>query len=845
MGKFTKVVDELREEIKASPEKKLRMQFRTFLRRMGLTNRVKDSLKRVQISLSKSGIIFEFSNHSADVDRLHEYPTTGYITFRLKGVRRPRKTVDPPNDKKAKVKWAGTIQVTPGECDRPLFRHQKDAIRSLNKKIIVPNPSPFAGLLAIPTGGGKTKTAAWWSLSNLIGRTKLLWIAHRHELLAQAAEAFKDNAFSDVMGTRKSFTYRIVSGIHDKPVHIKSSDDLIIASKDSLQQSLDRVVRTLKLGESPADGIFLIVDEAHHATAKSYRAIIDTLRSKFKKFQILGLTATPWRTAENERGLLKKVFPDDIIYKINMKTLMARGILAKPKFRELRTQIDMTEIVSEKDLENIRHFDIDTIGKDSAKMLAENKTRNRFIVDHYLGHEREYGQTLVFALNVLNAIALDALFKKNGVRSDFVVGEIRDPFTGVKFSPKENQEKIRLFREKEIAVLINVNILTEGVDIPGVETVFLTRPTISTGLMTQMIGRGLRGEEVGGKRSVNVVSFIDEWRDKIAWVNPERLYIEENVDFKDKTSETQRQIVRLVSIEKISEFARILDRTVDDGILALDFIQRVPVGIYSFEYLDEFSGQSEAPEKRCEVLVYDNMSTAYKKFVNDISSILSDEVLPRKPQHMDFVKLGRRVEEEYFTEVEKYPGYSSEDIWDILKFYYQHSTCPTFVEFKDRAKFDINKVAHEVKEMKHAQKMDHLKKVWSEEHNEWKTFFGYDIRYFIEEVELALRRCHDPEIWARKAVPKPVIDELRPLDLLTMDQIRDVDVEHWQKLHDEVFGRHRDKDGCYVCAKTGFRSKQKVHFHIDHIKPYASGGLTVLDNLQLLHIRENLRKGNR
>jgi len=65
-------------------------------------------------------------------------------------------------------------------------------------------------------------------------------------------------------------------------------------------------------------------------------------------------------------------------------------------------------------------------------------------------------------------------------------------------------------------VLVNVNILTEGTDLPSVQTVFLARPTTSTILMTQMIGRALRGEKAGGTATAYIVSFVDHWRDKIA-----------------------------------------------------------------------------------------------------------------------------------------------------------------------------------------------------------------------------------------------------------------------------------------------------------------------------------------
>jgi superfamily II DNA or RNA helicase len=65
--------------------------------------------------------------------------------------------------------------------------------------------------------------------------------------------------------------------------------------------------------------VFLIIDEAHHATAKEYRELIEKIREAVPSVKVLGLTATPFRTADNEQGLLKKIFYDDIAYKIDLR----------------------------------------------------------------------------------------------------------------------------------------------------------------------------------------------------------------------------------------------------------------------------------------------------------------------------------------------------------------------------------------------------------------------------------------------------------------------------------------------------------------------------------------------
>ena len=91
------------------------------------------------------------------------------------------------------VYYAGQIEVKTGKNDRELYSHQKEAIIKLDAK----NKSPFEGLLVLPTGGGKTLTAIHWLLRNFIDqRKKVLWIAHRHELLDQAFETLAFSACS-------------------------------------------------------------------------------------------------------------------------------------------------------------------------------------------------------------------------------------------------------------------------------------------------------------------------------------------------------------------------------------------------------------------------------------------------------------------------------------------------------------------------------------------------------------------------------------------------------------------------------------------------------------------------
>ena len=226
-----------------------------------------------------------------------------------------------------------TYEIKPkkGVNPRTLQSHQTkaiEALNNLNKKF-----SAYSTLIVLPTGGGKTYTASTWLLSNAIDKgKKILWLAHRQMLLEQAAESFKKYAFATDMPHVSSFNYRIISGepLHDSTIDIQPSDNILIISKDSLGRNLNRLDSWL----ASEDEIFLVIDEAHHSTAKTYRKVIDYVKSRVKNLKLIGLTATPFRTAESEQGLLSKIYTDGtrddqavkndvgIVYQIGLKDLI-------------------------------------------------------------------------------------------------------------------------------------------------------------------------------------------------------------------------------------------------------------------------------------------------------------------------------------------------------------------------------------------------------------------------------------------------------------------------------------------------------------------------------------------
>lgn len=725
---------------------------------------------------------------------------------------------------------AQTITPALGKNPRQLYEHQEEAIRKLDA---MDKRGPFRTLLVLPTGGGKTLTAAYWLLRNAVDQNKkILWLAHRHLLLEQAAEAFARNAYTDTMVNRTVFNYRIISGMHDKPVYIQKTDRILIASKDSMIRSLDKLKNWLN-GEE----IYLVIDEAHHAVAKSYKKIIQYVADHTKSMKLLGLTATPFRTSEDEQGALKQVFTDDIVYKTDLDTLIKKGILATPTFIDCNTNIQFTEHLGVQALKSIEN--LDTLPENIANDIADNKERNRIIVEEYLHNYEKYGQTIVFALNKVHAIALNKLFnekgKAYGIRSEFIISEVQDMITGITISNADNERKIEAYRNGEIQVLINVNILTEGTDLPKTHTVFLTRPTVSTTLMTQMVGRALRGLKAGGTKEAYIVSFVDDWNDKIAWVNPETL-TEAEYHEKETLAEAQKQQIRLIAISKIEEFARMADAAVDTSALdSTPAIELIPLGMYMLSTL----------ECNHQILVYNSTQNAYQSLIRDLPNLMEHygiegETIPEET--LD--DMTEHCFQSYFDE-NMIPSCNRNDIEHLLKFYAQKAVAPLFVTIDEmeRKKLDVSEIAKKIydEDMRRSEKNAYIQSLWAEEGSLLPVY--YTNPYFFKKlIDLELDKL-DGDIEIAAAEPQTEA-ELRNLEQFPLQKIIELYPKIGLQLKEDAFAAARNDDGSYVCAGCGEVFPTRLFLQVDHIVPMAKGGLSVPDNLQVLCRTCNQRKGD-
>ena len=734
------------------------------------------------------------------------------------------------------VKSFGKILPKEKMNTRSPYPHQISAMKNLD---LINTNKQYSTLVVLPTGGGKTYTASVWLLKNAINKQKkILWIAHRKTLLDQAVESFQQYAYKDFIPNISSFQYRVISGDaeHDKTINIEKSDDLLVVSKDSIGRNLKNIDRWLEDEEE----VFLIIDEAHHSTAKTYRKVIDYIKEKVPYVKLIGLTATPFRTNDNEKGLLSRIYKDGvelgdvvnndigIAYNISLKELISKNILSKPIFESYYTDESYGRSLGIKGLESIQNLDI--LPEDIQKEMAQSAARNQLIVKTYKENQKNYGQTIVFAVNIVHAIQLTTLFKKEGINAAYIVSNIKDIVTGVTVSSKDNEKNLEDYRSGKIKVLVNVNILTEGVDLPQTKTVFLARPTVSTILMTQMIGRALRGTKAGGTDLAYIVSFIDNWNEHIAWVNPDSLFIGEN-EFVDNVAERVQHELRLIAISKIEEFAAILDNSVDTSKLEqIDFIKRVPIGMYSFSYIDE-----NGMESSYQIMIYDSTKKAYEEFINALPEVFSafsceDEY----PSQSILEEMEAQCRDTFFLG-DMIPNYEKKDVIRLLKYYAQYESTPKFYLFDDidRDKLDLGKIAKYIYEedMGISKKTEYINSLWDEAQDPiLRNFFGKKL-YFKSQLEMEIMKLTDEDLFLKE---DNVEYGARPLEDLTLHKLGKINPDLEKKIRAEVFEKSKDKEGYYTCAVCTKKAKNRIYFQIDHIVPMNKGGKTKIENLQVL-----------
>ena len=407
-----------------------------------------------------------------------------------------------------------------------IMPHQQEAVDALTKYYKTDEDIEGRnGVVVMPTGSGKTYTAVTWLLENCVAKGyKVVWLVHRQELVEQTYQEFIKQAPLLKGSTIQKLKVYPISGEHLHMSVASGADIYVCSIASAANRNGYRFIRRM-LGAKGMRRLAIVVDEAHHATAGNYQKAINRMTELNPNRILLGLTATPYRMQKSEQRQFQKMFNIDenlkkhkgtrgYVYEVTLKQLMTSGFLAEPKYIPVETQIvgEVEYDISEED----KQFFLDNreLSERLKMQIAKSSARNQAILDEYLKHKAEYGKTLIFAVNQMHAETLCKEFIKAGINCDFAISDRKDA-----------QDVIKNFKNNDFDVLVNVQIMTEGSDVPDIKTVFLTRETNSDSLLMQMIGRSLRGERAGGTKTANIVAFHDEWDRFMHWMDPGELEI--------------------------------------------------------------------------------------------------------------------------------------------------------------------------------------------------------------------------------------------------------------------------------------------------------------------------------
>jgi superfamily II DNA or RNA helicase len=378
-------------------------------------------------------------------------------------------------------------------------------------------------VITLPTGAGKTRTAVEYVRrvlgSDLRSKTStVIWVAHTSELLEQAIEAFRQvwSQATDVPQLR--IERRFGGGSHEserdaETLSAGSTEYQIIVTTP--QTALNDIRRWRDLfPDQYAQWLesleLIVIDEAHRAAAPQYESLLNELAGEYKP-RVLGLTATPFRHEyinDPELGT-KKLYlvfrqiaaPNKTLGQEPREVLQQRQILATPIEHRIETGkfFAISPLLGKKTLP-LDQDDIDAVDRELRDLADEADRRAKVFSSLRPIADDPDSRVLYFGPTVHDAEAIAVMLRAIGVSAAFVSGHTRGP---------QRRKLVQQFRNGEIKVLCNCEVLTTGFDAPLVTHVVIARPTVSHVLFEQMVGRGLRGPRFGGTKECNVTYFVD------------------------------------------------------------------------------------------------------------------------------------------------------------------------------------------------------------------------------------------------------------------------------------------------------------------------------------------------
>lgn len=319
-------------------------------------------------------------------------------------------------------------------------------------------------LISAATGVGKTYLAAFDSKKY----KRVLFVAHKEEILRQAAESFQN--------VRKSDDYGFFDG------NAKCTDkSVIFASVATLGKS--EYLNETYFPKNYFD--YVVIDEFHHAVNDQYMRIVEYFKPQF----LLGLTATPERMDGRN---IYEICDYNVPYEISLKDAINKGMLVPFHYYGIFDKTDYSQLHQVRGKYDDRELNQTYIG---------NERRYELIYKNYC----KYGskRALGFCCSKEHAKDMAKEFCRRGIPSVAVYSDAHGEYT------EDRSIAIQKLMQGEIRVIFSVDMFNEGVDIPAVDMVMFLRPTESPIVFLQQLGRGLRKSM--GKEYLNVLDFIGNY----------------------------------------------------------------------------------------------------------------------------------------------------------------------------------------------------------------------------------------------------------------------------------------------------------------------------------------------
>ena len=330
---------------------------------------------------------------------------------------------------------------------------QKQALENLNNL----RNYERKGLLISATGTGKTYLSAF-DVRNA-NPERVLFIAHRKTILQKAKETYENI-------------------LRDKKIVIYGEEDIDEADVVfAMIQTLSKENHMTKFSPDYFD--YIVVDEVHHGGAKSYQSVLNYFIPKF----LLGMTATPER---GDNFDIYKLLDNNIAYEIRLHDALKEELLSPFHYFGISDiEID-GELINEK--------------SGIKKLTADARVNHIIEKSRFYGYSGDKIHGLIFVSRIDEALLLEEKFQERGVKAIALTGDDSD---------EKRERSIAQLENGEIEYIITVDIFNEGVDIPCVNQVILLRPTESSIVYIQQLGRGLR--KYPDKEYVVILDFIGNY----------------------------------------------------------------------------------------------------------------------------------------------------------------------------------------------------------------------------------------------------------------------------------------------------------------------------------------------